>query len=29
MQSIPTRLPGLTILEPRVFPDERGFFSET
>src|ERR1700683_1177795 len=29
MQSIPTRLPGLTILEPAVFPDERGFFSET
>jgi dTDP-4-dehydrorhamnose 3,5-epimerase len=29
MQPIPTTLPGLTILEPRVFPDERGFFSET
>ncbi len=29
MQPIPTRLPGLTILEPSVFPDERGFFSET
>jgi dTDP-4-dehydrorhamnose 3,5-epimerase len=29
MRSIPTRLPGLTILEPQVFPDERGFFTET
>jgi dTDP-4-dehydrorhamnose 3,5-epimerase len=29
MQKIETTLPGLTILEPRVFPDERGFFSET
>jgi dTDP-4-dehydrorhamnose 3,5-epimerase len=29
MQSIPTSLPGLVILEPSVFPDERGFFSET
>jgi dTDP-4-dehydrorhamnose 3,5-epimerase len=29
MQPISTRLPGLTILEPQVFPDERGFFSET
>src|SRR5665213_655546 len=29
MQSIPTRLPGLVILEPSVFPDERGFFTET
>jgi dTDP-4-dehydrorhamnose 3,5-epimerase len=29
MQSIPTRLPDLTILEPAVFPDERGFFTET
>jgi len=29
MQPIPTRLPGLTILEPAVFADERGFFSET
>lgn len=29
MQLIPTRLPGLTILEPAIFPDERGFFSET
>jgi dTDP-4-dehydrorhamnose 3,5-epimerase len=29
MQTIPTRLPGLTILEPAIFADERGFFSET
>ena len=29
MQPIPTTLLGLTILEPAVFPDERGFFSET
>jgi dTDP-4-dehydrorhamnose 3,5-epimerase len=29
MQPIPTGLPGLTILEPAVFPDERGFFCET
>jgi dTDP-4-dehydrorhamnose 3,5-epimerase len=29
MQPIQTSLPGLTILEPRIFPDERGFFSET
>jgi dTDP-4-dehydrorhamnose 3,5-epimerase len=29
MQAIPTTLPGLTILEPSVFPDERGFFTET
>jgi dTDP-4-dehydrorhamnose 3,5-epimerase len=29
MQPIPTNLPGLTILEPAVFLDERGFFSET
>src|ERR1700728_1449593 len=29
MQTIQTTLPGLTILEPRTFPDERGFFSET
>jgi len=25
----PTRLPGAVVIEPRVFPDERGFFSET
>jgi dTDP-4-dehydrorhamnose 3,5-epimerase len=29
MQTIPTGLPGLTILEPSIFPDERGFFTET
>lgn len=29
MNAIPTRLPGAVILEPRVFPDERGFFCET
>src|ERR1700684_384473 len=29
MQTIETTLPGLTILEPRVCPDERGFSSET
>ena len=29
MQPTPTRLPGLTILEPAIFPDERGFFTET
>jgi len=25
----PTKLPGALLLEPRVFPDERGFFCET
>jgi dTDP-4-dehydrorhamnose 3,5-epimerase len=25
----PTRLPGAVVIEPRVFPDERGFFTET
>jgi dTDP-4-dehydrorhamnose 3,5-epimerase len=29
MQPIPTSLPGLVILEPAIFPDERGFFAET
>ena len=29
MQPLPTRLPGPILLEPRVFPDERGFFCET
>ena len=29
VNAIPTRLPGAVILEPRVFPDERGFFCET
>ncbi len=29
MQTIPSRLPGATVLAPRVFPDARGFFAET
>jgi dTDP-4-dehydrorhamnose 3,5-epimerase len=29
MQRLPTRLEGPLLLEPRVFPDERGFFAET
>jgi dTDP-4-dehydrorhamnose 3,5-epimerase len=29
MRTLPTRLDGLTLIEPAVFPDERGFFSET
>jgi dTDP-4-dehydrorhamnose 3,5-epimerase len=29
MHPTPTTLPGLTILEPSVFADERGFFTET
>jgi dTDP-4-dehydrorhamnose 3,5-epimerase len=29
MRVIPCRLPGLTIVEPAVHGDERGFFSET
>ncbi len=29
MNPLPTTLPGLTILEPAVFSDERGFFCET
>jgi dTDP-4-dehydrorhamnose 3,5-epimerase len=29
MQVIPTALPGVTILEPRVFGDVRGYFLET
>jgi dTDP-4-dehydrorhamnose 3,5-epimerase len=29
MRSLPTSLPGLVILEPAIFPDERGFFTET
>lgn len=29
MKVIPTELPGVLILEPRVFSDERGFFLET
>lgn len=29
MQLIETNLPGVVILEPAVFPDERGFFMES
>lgn len=29
MQAIPTELPGVLILEPKVFGDDRGFFAET
>ncbi|HEY5313098.1 MAG TPA: dTDP-4-dehydrorhamnose 3,5-epimerase [Pirellulales bacterium] len=29
MRFIPTELPGLTLIEPRVFEDARGFFMET
>jgi dTDP-4-dehydrorhamnose 3,5-epimerase len=29
MKIIPTEIPGLVILEPRVFEDERGFFFES
>jgi dTDP-4-dehydrorhamnose 3,5-epimerase len=29
VQTQPTRLSGAFVLEPRIFPDERGFFSET
>lgn len=29
MKVTPTDLPGVLILEPRVFPDARGFFLET
>jgi dTDP-4-dehydrorhamnose 3,5-epimerase len=29
MKLIPTSLPGVIIIEPRVFRDERGFFLET
>src|SRR5688572_5259127 len=29
MQVIPTELPGLLIIEPRVFGDARGFFFES
>lgn len=29
MQRIETNLPGVVILEPAVFPDERGFFLES
>jgi len=29
IKKIPTSLPGVFILEPRVFGDERGFFFES
>ena len=29
MELIPTRLDGPLLIEPRVFPDNRGFFAET
>ena len=29
MNSIPTELPGVVVIEPRVFPDTRGFFFES
>lgn len=29
MNVIPTEIPGLLILEPKVFGDDRGFFTET
>ena len=29
MKATPTRLPGVLILEPKVFGDERGFFYES
>ena len=29
MRAVPTQLPGLTVIEPDVHPDERGFFCET
>lgn len=29
MRVIPTRIPEVKIIEPRVFPDERGFFLES
>ena len=29
MQALPTALPGVLLLEPRVFGDERGFFFES
>ncbi len=29
LKVIPTRLPGVLVLEPDVFGDERGFFMET
>ena len=29
MKTLPTRIPGVVVLEPRVFPDARGYFMET
>ncbi|MCV0384761.1 MAG: dTDP-4-dehydrorhamnose 3,5-epimerase [Erythrobacter sp.] len=29
MERLPTRLAGLVLLQPRIFPDERGYFLET
>src|SRR4051812_37667782 len=29
MNVIPTRLPGVMIVEPRIFRDDRGYFLET
>lgn len=29
MQALPTRIPGVLIIKPAVFGDERGFFMET
>jgi dTDP-4-dehydrorhamnose 3,5-epimerase len=29
MQFLPTELPGVVVVEPKVFADERGFFMET
>jgi dTDP-4-dehydrorhamnose 3,5-epimerase-like enzyme len=29
MRAIPCRLDGLKMIEPAVYGDERGFFSET
>ena len=29
MDVTPTRIPGVVIITPRVFGDERGFFEET
>src|ERR1700731_3064291 len=29
MKKIPTSLPGVFVLEPRIFRDERGFFLES
>ncbi len=29
MRAVSTHLPGLVVVEPSVFPDERGFFCET